>query len=235
MSSSWAASALSWWQEAGVDTFVAETPRDWLNPARPAPAAAAAPAAPAPAQLPATLEAFQRWLMSSEAAPFLPLSSARRIPPAGDPAAGLMVLVDMPSAEDVAAGKLLAGAVGELFDRMMVAIARGRDSLYLASLAPFRTATGSLDAAASTALAGIARHHVGLARPKALLLFGDICSKALLGDGVFASRGRWHELATPAGPVRTLATIRPENLLKQPGQKKHAWQDLQMLREGLES
>ena len=145
-----------------------------------------------------------------------------------------MVLVDMPSADDIAAGKLLSGAVGQLFDRMMAAIGRGRDCLYLASLAPFRTAAGSLDPAASTALAEIARHHVGLARPKALLLFGDSCCKALLGDGVFASRGRWHELATPTGPVRTLATIRPENLLKQPGQKKHAWQDLQMLREGLE-
>lgn len=233
MSSNWAASALSWWQEAGVDTFVAEAPRDWLNPAAKAPAAAT-PAAPPPAQLPATLEAFQAWLTTSDEPPLPPLSM-RRVPPAGDPATGLMVLVDMPSAEDVTPGKLLAGAVGQLFDRMMSAIGRDRDSLYLASLAPFRTATGTLDAASSAALAELARHHIALARPKALLLFGDSCCKALLGDGVFASRGRWHELATPAGAVRTLATIRPENLLKQPGQKKHAWEDLKMLREGLES
>ena len=234
MSSSWAASALSWWQEAGVDSFVAETPRDWLNPGKAAAADAAAPVAPAAPAPPTTLEAFQAWLMTSEEPPFPP-SSTGRISPAGNPGGGLMVLVDMPSAEDIAAGKLFSGAVGELFDRLMAAIERGRDSLYLASLAPFRTVAGSLDGTASAALAEIARHHVGLARPKALLLFGDICCKAMLGDGVFASRGRWHELTTPAGPVRTLATIRPENLLKQPGQKKHAWEDLKMLREGLES
>ena len=32
MASNWAASALSWWQDAGVDTIVGEAPRDWLSP-----------------------------------------------------------------------------------------------------------------------------------------------------------------------------------------------------------
>ena len=36
MATNWATSALSWWEEAGVDTIVAEEPRDWLSPkARP--------------------------------------------------------------------------------------------------------------------------------------------------------------------------------------------------------
>ena len=38
MSLRWAESALSWWEEAGVDTVVGEQPRNWL--ATPAPAAA---------------------------------------------------------------------------------------------------------------------------------------------------------------------------------------------------
>ena len=32
MASNWAASALDWWQEAGVDVIVGETPREWLSP-----------------------------------------------------------------------------------------------------------------------------------------------------------------------------------------------------------
>ena len=62
MTSSWAASALDWWQEAGVDMIVGETPRDWLNPK-----AKAAPAevAPPPAALPDTLDAFRDWLAGS--------------------------------------------------------------------------------------------------------------------------------------------------------------------------
>ena len=226
MAGDWAASALKWWQDAGVDTIVGETPRDWLAPAAAAPAVA--PAA-APEALPDTLEAFQAWWLAGDLA-FAPL--AGRVGPAGDPGSGLMVLIDMPSAADVAAGVLLSGEAGALFDRMMAAIGRGRDSLYLASLSPARTAAGALDAAAAKRAAEIGRHHVGLVRPGALLLFGDACAKALLGGSVAQARGKWHELETPTGKISTLVTIRPEKLVSQPGLKKLAWDDLQMLREG---
>ena len=233
MDSDWAASALKWWEDAGVDTIVGETPRDWLAPVAPRAPKAAAAAAPAVETLPDTLEGFQAWLLAGE----VPLAapSAVRVGPAGDPGSGLMILVDMPSDEDVAAGSLLSGEAGALFDRMMQAIGRGRDSLYLASLSPIRTATGTFDAATVGGLASIARHHAGLVRPKALLLFGDACAKALLGAPVAQARGKWHELETATGKISTLVTIRPEKLVSQPGLKKHAWEDLQMLREGLTS
>ena len=233
MSSNWAASALHWWHEAGVDTILDEAPRDWLNP-KPAPAAtaAAAPEAPPKPPLPATLEDFQAWLATNDDVPCA-AARASRVGPSGNPASGLMIVVDMPSAADAAAGRLLSGEAGALFDKMMAAIGRDRDSLYLASLSPCRTPTASLDPAASAALAEIAVHHIALAAPRALLLFGDACARALLGSAVAAARGKWHEVATPAGPIRALATIRPEKLINQPNLKKHAWEDLQMLMEGL--
>jgi uracil-DNA glycosylase len=231
MSAQGAASALAWWREAGVDTIVAEEPRDWLAVQ---PSASEAPAAPKAAEcLPDTLESFRTWLATSETLPFA-APSAPRVGPSGDPGSGLMVLVDMPSAQDAAAGKLLSGEEGALFDRMMAAIGRGRETLYLAALSPVRSPTGQLDAASAATLAPIARHHAGLVRPKALLLFGDACAKALLGAAVAGTRGRWHEIETPTGRVRTLATLKPEKLIRQPNLKKHAWEDLQRLKEGLE-
>ncbi len=231
MASGWAASALSWWQEAGVDTLVGESPRDWLNPK---PAAAPAPrAAPAPAEaMPDGLEAFAAWLAETDSLPFA-AGAAPRIAPAGDPGAGLMMVADMPSAEDAAAGRLFSGEVGALFDRMLAAIGRGRDTIYLAPFSPIRPAVGRIDQDGVAALAGIARHHVGLAAPKALLLFGDACARALLGEPMTAARGRWHALETPAGPIKTLVTIRPQELLSQPKLKPHAWADLQLLMEEL--
>jgi uracil-DNA glycosylase family 4 len=184
--------------------------------------------------LPGTLEAFQVWLVSGDIE--VKWASAARVGPSGDPGAGLMVLVDMPSDEDVSNGVLLSGEPGATFDRMMTAIGRSRASLYLASLSPARTPTGTLDPSSARRLAEVARHHIGLVRPRALLLFGDACARALLGAPVTQSRGKWHELATPAGNISTLVTIRPENLL--PGQtamRKMAWEDLQLLREGLDA
>ncbi len=230
MSSDWAASALGWWADAGVDTIVGEEPRDWLKPASKSPAAAPLAFSAPAATMPDTLEAFQAWLLGGD----MPLASpAPRIGPAGDPGAGLMVLTDMPSADDVRAGHLLSGEAGALFDRMLAAIGRGRDTIYLAPLSPTRTATGTLDAASARALAGIARRHVGLAAPRALLLFGDTCAKILLGSAVAGTRGRWHEIDTEGGKIKTLVTIRPEKLLNQPALKRLAWEDLQRLKEGL--
>lgn len=233
MGSAWAQSALSWWEEAGVDTLVGETPRDWLKPAPKTAAPEPAAAAPVPApDLPDTLDAFRAWFVDGVQLP-LDAPAAPRLGPAGEAGAALMVMIDMPGAGDVAAGTLLAGEAGALFDRMLNAIGLGRDTIYLASLSPLRTPTCSLDARQVEALAAIARRHIALARPRALLLFGDACSKALVGPAVAGARGRWHELATPAGAVKTLVTIRPEKLVAMPKLKRLAWADLQLLMEEL--
>ncbi|HEX8483361.1 MAG TPA: uracil-DNA glycosylase family protein [Allosphingosinicella sp.] len=226
-------SALSWWTEAGVDTLVAESPRDWLrpapnNPPAPAPEAAETPAETGADTLPGQLDLFQAWLASSEGLAFAS-PSAPRICPAGDPASGLMILADMPSGEDCAAGTLISGESGRLFDRMLAAIGRDRGSIYLAALSCIRSPSGQLNSESMKSCAALARHHVGLAAPRAVLLFGDACAKALLGLSVPQARGRWHEIATHAGPVKALATIAPRQLLDSPRLKAMAWADLQML------
>jgi uracil-DNA glycosylase len=229
-----AASALQWWADAGVDVIVGEHPHAWLKsnekPApdvvRPIPPAAVAE------PLPGQLDLFQTWLRESETLAFA-APSAPRICPSGDPASGLMILTDMPAVADCTSGTLISGEAGRLFDRMLAAIGRSRDSIYLASLSCLRSPTGSFNGETQSQCATLARHHVGLVVPQAILLFGDTCAKALLGLSVMQGRGRWHELTTHAGPVRALVTFHPERLLEQPKFKAAAWADLQLLMQGL--
>ncbi len=228
-----AASALQWWADAGVDVIIDEAPRDWLRPKTKAPAAPATVVEPTDV-LPDQLDLFHGYLRDSAALPFAS-PNARRVCPAGDPAAGLMILTDMPAAEDCTTGTLLSGEVGRLFDRMLAAIGRDRASIYLASLSCLRSPDGRFTSAAATQCVTLARHHIGLAQPCVLLLFGDACSKALLGLGMAQARGRWHEVATHSGPVRALASLPPSYLLSQPSAKAHAWADLQLLMDGLKS
>ena len=223
-----AESWLSWWSDAGVDTLIDEAPRDWLRPKdreapRPTPGADEAPT-----DLPGQLDLFEAWLASSDRVAFAS-PAAPRICPAGDPASGLMILADMPSGEDCAAGTLISGEAGRLFERMLAAIGRDRDSVYLAALSCIRSPSGQLGGEAMKGCAALARHHIGLAAPKAVLLFGDACAKALLGLSVPQARGRWHALATHHGPVKALVTIAPRQLLDSPRLKALAWADLQML------
>ncbi|MEO7177895.1 MAG: uracil-DNA glycosylase, partial [Allosphingosinicella sp.] len=133
-----ATSALIWWTEAGVDTLVGEEPRDWLRP-KTAEAPTPIPAAEAADEvLPGQLDLFQAWLASSDRLSFA-APAAPRICPAGDPASGLMILADMPSGEDCAAGTLISGEAGRLFERMLAAIGRDRATIYLAALSCVRS------------------------------------------------------------------------------------------------
>lgn len=227
-----AASAIDWWNEAGVDVLVDESPRNWLRAKVPAPVAAPDPtAAPAPSGFPDQLDMFQAYLRDAEDLSFAS-RGARRVCPSGDPASGLMIVTDMPAAEDCTAGVLLSGETGRLFDRMLAAIGRDRASTYLASLSCFRSPDGRLAGEAGQQCVAVARHHIGIAAPKSLLIFGDSCARALLGLSVMQARGRWHRVPTHAGEIPAIVTFSPAYLLDQPAAKRHAWADLQLLMQG---
>lgn len=237
---------LAWWADAGVDVLIDEEPREWLRPqpkaeASPAIAPKAAPSersappsSPAqPAEVPPDqLNLFQALLKESASLPYAD-PAASRVCPSGDPASGVMVIADMPTAEDCTANALISGETGKLFDRMLAAIGRDRSSIYLAALSCLRSPDGRLATDAAKTCATLARHHIGLAEPRVVLLLGDACSKALLGLPMTQARGRWHEIATQSGPVKALVTISPGHLLKHPAHKSFAWADLQMLIEEL--
>ena len=160
-----AASLIGWWSDAGVDVALDEAPRNWLKPA-----AKAAPAAvpPSPAVVPASpedgpprqLDLFQAWLASSDTLPYA-APSAARVCPAGDPAAGLMIVTDMPTGEDCNAGVLISGEAGRLFDRMLTAIGRDRTSIYLAALSCLRSPDGRLNSEGAKQCAALARATAG--------------------------------------------------------------------------
>lgn len=230
------ASTLDWWREAGADVIVADEPRGWLAepkqiPAKSASRDAAAPDAPAaPLTMPGTLADFRSWLLEG---PIVDAPTHMRLDAAGDPASGLMILVDMPERGDEAAGQLLSGDAGVLFDRMLAAIGRDRASIYLAALSPARATGGAFDDASFSKLSEAAKRHVSLAAPSQLLLMGDAPSRAFCGASLNEARGKQHILNHDGGTVSAIATLHPRFLLQQPKLKAQSWKDLQMLIEGM--
>ena len=117
-----AASVIGWWIEAGVDVAIQERPRAWLGEATARTAEIQDLPRPQPTQeLPATLEAFRGWLTHTTQLPFATANS-RRVLPYGSEVAEVMLLADMPTAEDMAQDQPIAGAAWELAQRMLAAI-----------------------------------------------------------------------------------------------------------------
>ena len=233
-------SALGWWADAGVDTAISETPRDWLAPPAPPPPAIAAPAArtpdaapsPVTAAMPNDLAALHTLLAEGAYAPAA-APPRLRVAPSGDPASGLMIIADMPDAPDVAAGHLLAGETRRLFDAMLAAMGRSRDTVYLAALSPARISGGRIDAALATPLTALMRRHIALVAPRAVMLLGDETCRALLGVERGQARGEpggaLRELNHDGGTVPAIAIVHPRFLLRHPAAKAEAWTEMRRL------
>jgi DNA polymerase len=191
--------ALAFWQAAGVDCDFGDDARAWLlDPAeaaasraadaQPPAGANAAPGAqaakravldkgrpPAPRRHdywgdspPATLAAFRDWWLQ---APDLGAGSYPRVPPRGTPGAALMVVVPDPESAD--RDQLLSGPQGRLLARILAAMGLGADDVYLASALPRHTPMADLAGLAASGMDQVLAHHVALAAPARVILFGQ--------------------------------------------------------------
>lgn len=224
-----AAALIDWWKLAGVDVLVHDTPQPWFAPtelaraavpARPVPAPALGAAAPVDpyAQLRSLAELQSLVRAEAPGAPFAD----------GNPASGLMIIGEAPSAEDLRTGKPFTGPAGLFLDRMLAAIGLDRTSCYIGLLAPRRRVPGPPPADAVEKELSLARAHIRLAAPRLLLLLGGTAAQALTGETtpITQLRGRWLEVDTGTARIPALATFNPAYLLRRPEDKARAWADL---------
>ena len=225
------AGALAWWREAGVDQGFADEPTQWIaeDPA-PEPAvqhdeAAALPPPPPIAQIggdragwPDTLADFGQWWLRE---PSLDLGgSGARIAPRGPPGAAVMVLVAEPEAGDGAT--LLAGPQGKLLDSMLAVCGIARDDAYVASLLPRHTPMCDWDAVAQAGLGTIALHHLALAAPQRVWVFGQTVLP-LIGHDPAKSPADLQFLNHEGGSVAVLAAGDLATLLARPRARAAWW------------
>lgn len=233
-----AASLLGWWLEAGVDTAIAEQPRQWLRNAAVPLSGEVTPqtvgnimsSPPDTSETrrgtaaPATLEAFHGWLRETSDLPLFRAGAARALPH-GPAEAEIMLVAGLPDREDATAGRPIAGEAWDLAVKMLRAIGIGADAAYVASLACFPSSGARLGSEEVERCAETMRQHVAMVRPKRLLLLGDGPARALTGQPMVQARGRIHRVSG----VPAAVTFHPRQLLQRPSDKAHAWRDLLLL------
>ena len=176
------AAALDWWRDAGVDHDWTDAPQSWIAaPALPSPPSEDAPnqikAAPAEiaptkpdvSSWPNSFADFQNWWMTSEWLDSV--APGARVSPRGSIGAELMVLVAEPEAGD--GDTLLSGAQGRLLDAMLAAMGMTDAAVYRASVLPRAMPHADWAALSAKGLGALACHHISLAAPKRLIVFGS--------------------------------------------------------------
>lgn len=147
---------------------------------------------------------------------------------AGNPGARLMFIGEGPGREEDSRGEPFVGAAGKLLDKMIVAMGTRRQDVYIANAVKCRPPNNrnpepdELDACRPFLL-----RQIDAVRPQVLVLLGRVAAQSLLSTTAPLSRlrGRFQEF----DGIPVMCTYHPAFLLRQPENKRQAWEDLQMV------
>lgn len=146
--------------------------------------------------------------------------------------AEVLLIGEAPGKEEDQAGRPFVGRSGQLLDRMLAQIGLSRQYNLLISNIIYWRPPGNRDPTpGETAVClPFAERLVALTQPKLLILTGKAAAHALLQreDGVLKLRGRRLNYLRDdlSRPVNAMVMLHPAYLLRQPQQKRLAWQDL---------
>jgi len=207
----------------------------WVSRAAPAPEAAPEPAAPPRAEpvgeLSERWEALRAEVLHCTRCP-LHLTRTQGVLGVGPKRCDWLVIGEAPGAEEDRRGEPFVGAAGQLLDAMLRAIGLDRTrNVYIANVLKSRP-PGNRDPKPEEVAACLPYlvRQIALLRPKIMLAVGRIAAQNLLGTDAPLGRlrGRVHyfgELNTPL-----VVTYHPAYLLRTPGDKRKAWEDLKFAR-----
>lgn len=160
-------------------------------------------------------------------------AGARRVVPGeGNPAARLMLVGEGPGLQEDLTGRPFVGAAGQLLDRMLTAIGLQRGDVFIANVVKCRPPQNRVptDDEAAACLPYLLAQ-IDLVNPEVVMLLGATSTRALVGRGLAISRvrGQWFE----RDGRLYLPTYHPAALLRDPGKKREAWEDLKRVRDRL--
>jgi len=145
----------------------------------------------------------------------------------GDRQAQWMVIGEAPGADEDAQGEPFVGRAGQLLNSMLKACGLKREQVFIANILKCRPPQNR-DPAPNEAECCTPYLHrqIELVNPKLILCVGRIAAQNLLNTDtpIGKLRGRVQRLGTAQRPV--VVTYHPAYLLRSPGEKRKAWDDL---------
>ena len=151
----------------------------------------------------------------------------------GNPFAKIMIIGEGPGANEDKEGKPFVGRAGKLLDKMLESIKLNRKNVYISNVVNFRPPMNRrpTDDEVNRYLPFL-KKHIELVDPKILLLLGSTALNAIIGNEevISKARGKWISKKIGNSNPKVIASFHPAFLMRQPEQKKYAWEDLKMIR-----
>jgi len=146
----------------------------------------------------------------------------------GSPHAELMFIGEAPGQEEDRQGKPFVGRAGKLLDRMIFAMGLRREEVYITNIVKCRPPQNREPHAEEIeACRPYLERQIELIQPRIICCLGRPASNSLLGynRSMGELRGNWYSYRG----IPVMPTYHSAYLLRSPGQKRKAWEDLKKI------
>ena len=146
----------------------------------------------------------------------------------------LMLIGEAPGAEEEKLGVPFRGEVGELLDKMLIAIGIKRQSIYSSYAINFRPPNDRKPTSTEIKRYSVfLKEHISIINPKIIVLMGSSAMEAVTGisEKITTERGQWKEVILKNKTLPLMITFNPSYLIRFPENKKHSWEDLKKIRD----
>ena len=145
----------------------------------------------------------------------------------GNPASRIMLIGEAPGANEDIQGKPFVGEAGKLLDKILAAIKLTRKDIFLTNVLKCRPPQNR-DPLPDEVVAceSILLKQIDILKPEFILILGRIAAQYLLKttEPLRELRGKIVELFN----AKAVVTYHPSALLREPGLKRSAWEDVQL-------
>lgn len=149
----------------------------------------------------------------------------------------IMLIGEAPGIEEDKSGMPFKGEIGELLNKMLLAINIKRKDIYCSYAINFRPPEDRKPTSMEVKRYSVfLKEHISIINPKIVILMGSSAMEAVTGINtkISSERGKWKEVILKNKTYPVMITFNPSYLIRFPENKKYSWEDLKIIRQKIQ-
>ena len=145
----------------------------------------------------------------------------------------IMLIGEAPGIEEDKSGSTFKGEIGELLNKMLLAIGIKRQNIYCSYAINFRPPEDRKPTSIEIKRYSVfLKEHISIINPKIIILMGSSAMEAVTGINTKISpeRGKWKETILKNKTYPVMISFNPSYLIRFPENKKYSWEDLKKIK-----
>jgi len=145
----------------------------------------------------------------------------------------IMLIGEAPGAEEDRTHTTFKGEVGELLNKMLLAIEIKRQNIYCSYAVNFRPPEDRKPTSQEIKRYSVfLKEHISIINPKIIILMGSSAMEAVTGinSKISSERGKWKEVILRNKTYPLIISFSPSYLIRFPENKKYSWEDLKKIK-----